>query len=155
MQNLESLERFIQAQEPDYTQALNEIKNGKKIGHWMWYIFPQLLGLGKSQNSLRYGIRNFQEAIDYLNHPVLGQRLITITAEVLKIENKTAFQIFDSPDDLKLKSCMTLFTLVPNADATFQAVLLKYYDGNQDKGTLDLLARDSVYQSSPPPIRYF
>src|SRR4051794_15709032 len=99
-----SLERFVEAQESDYEAALSEIENGRKQSHWMWYIFPQVQGLGFSETSKFYAIRNFNEAEEYLKHPVLGSRLILICTELLKLASKDANRIFGSPDDLKLKS---------------------------------------------------
>src|SRR5438270_10060514 len=103
------LKRFIDAQERDYEIALAEIKNGRKRSHWMWYIFPQVKGLGFSSTSQHYGIANLKEAEAYLRHPVLGPRLIAISNELLNLENKNATDIFGNPDDMKLRSAMTLF----------------------------------------------
>ena len=133
------LKRFLTAQERDYTRALVEIKNGRKQSHWMWYIFPQIAGLGFSETARFYAINNLEEAHDYLNHPVLGNRLIEITSALLPINGKTATQIFGSPDDLKLRSSLTLFNSVANADPVFQAVLDKYYGGLPDPKTLALI----------------
>lgn len=133
------LTRFLEAQERDYNRALAEIKNKRKQSHWMWYIFPQLTGLGFSDMAAFYAIHNLQEASDYLNHPVLGSRLVTIAQALLEIDGKTATQIMGSPDDLKLRSSMTLFSLVPNTDPVFQAVLDKFFNGSPDPKTLALL----------------
>lgn len=123
------LSRFLDAQNQVYLKALSEIQNGKKESHWMWYIFPQLKGLGRSETAQFYGIDGLQEATAYLNHPVLGKHLVEISAVLLGIEGKSATDIFGSPDDLKLRSSMTLFAQVPNADPVFQKVLDKYFEG--------------------------
>ncbi len=106
------LTRFIQGQERDYTRVLSQVKNGRKQSHWMWYIFPQFEGLGFSSTSKRYSIKNIAEAKAYLNHPILGMRLKECAEAVLCIENRSAHDIFGSPDDMKLKSCATLFAYV-------------------------------------------
>ena len=124
-----NLQRFIDAQSNSYDIALSEIKNGKKQSHWMWYIFPQVDGLGKSETSKKYAIKSKGEAIKYLEHPILGNRLLEITNELLAIENKSASNIFGFPDDLKLKSCMTLFVLIQEENPVFQNVLNKYFKG--------------------------
>ncbi|MBK5208294.1 MAG: DUF1810 domain-containing protein [Flavobacteriaceae bacterium] len=126
------LSRFVKAQEQAYENALMEIKAGKKSSHWMWYIFPQLKGLGKSSTSLFYGLADKEEALEYLNHPVLGQRLLEITEALLNVKNKTAFEIFGTPDYLKLKSCMTLFKLATPEESIFQEVIDTYYMGYED-----------------------
>ena len=140
-----NLERFIIAQENSYANAFQEIRNGKKMSHWMWYIFPQLAGLGFSSTSQFYAIKNLHEADEYLNHPILGKRLIEITTELLKHENLTAYEIFGSPDDKKLKSCMTLFSMVRNAPDVFNQVLLKYFGGKPDSRTLKLLNKNKYF----------
>lgn len=132
------LSRFLIAQENTYLTALSEIKNGQKRTHWMWYIFPQIMGLGTTEISIKYSINDIDEAISYLNHPVLGERLKEITEELLKINGKSAFEIFSSPDDKKLKSCMTLFSLVSHEPNVFQRVLEKYYKGEKDERTLEI-----------------
>ncbi|UFH56337.1 DUF1810 domain-containing protein [Spirosoma sp. KNUC1025] len=137
------LRRFLDAQENDYTRALTEIRNARKQSHWMWYIFPQVAGLGFSETTKFYAIKDLNEASAYLQHPVLGKRLIDISQALLAIKGKTANQIMGSPDDMKLKSSMTLFSRVQSADPVFQAVLDKYYRGEQDSGTLKLLGADS------------
>ena len=135
----DSLKRFLTAQEGDYVRALAEIKNGRKQSHWMWYVFPQLAGLGFSETAKFYGIRDLEEAREYLEHPVLGSRLLEISKVLLQFKGKTANQIFGSPDDLKLRSSMTLFSLVENTDPVFQAVLGIYYSGSPDPKTLALV----------------
>ena len=136
---MNDLKRFLDAQENDYRHALAEIKNGRKQSHWMWYIFPQIAGLGSSETSRFYAIKDLAEAELYLSHPVLGARLIEISEVLLEIEGKTANQIFGSPDDVKLKSCMTLFGSLENAHPVFQRVLDKYFNGTKDQRTLDLI----------------
>ncbi len=140
-----NLNRFLEAQQNTYQTALAEIKNGRKQSHWIWYIFPQIAGLGLSQFSKLYGIRDLQEAEAYLDHPILGARLIEISNALLLLNNKTAHEIFGSPDDLKTRSCMTLFNAVENANPVFKAVLDKYYEGKVDKRTLELLGASDRY----------
>jgi len=115
-----NLQRFLDAQETSYKTALKEIKNGTKKSHWMWYIFPQFKGLGYSEISKKYTIKTKEEAIAYVEHPVLGKRLVEINGILLNQSNKTAYEIFDWPDDAKLKSSMTLFTLIQKEDDIFQ-----------------------------------
>jgi len=136
------LKRFIDAQERDYENALAEIRNGRKRSHWMWYIFPQVKGLGFSSTSQLYGIANLKEAEAYLRHPVLGQRLIVVCNALLELENTTATDIFGSPDDMKLRSAMTLFAAAKDADPVFQQVLDKYFQGKADLQTLTILNRN-------------
>ena len=134
------LTRFLEAQEQDYPLALAEIKSGQKTGHWMWYIFPQLKGLGHSTLANYYGINNLEEAVQYLAHPVLGQRLKEISAALLNLEENDPAVIFNSPDDLKLRSCMTLFSLAEGTeDNLFEQVLKKYYQNKRDPETIRLL----------------
>lgn len=134
------LNRFLKAQENDYNIALTEIKLGRKGSHWMWYIFPQIEGLGFSETSKYYAIKNIDEAKKYLNHPILGIRLREISRELLKLKETNAYAIFGSPDDLKLKSSMTLFAQVEELpENIFEKVIDKYYDGCFDKKTLQLL----------------
>jgi uncharacterized protein (DUF1810 family) len=134
-----NLQRFLDAQEIKFKNALNEIKNGKKQSHWMWFIFPQIAGLGFSETSKFYEIKDKIQASHYLEHPVLGSRLIEISKALLVIEGKTANQIFGSPDDLKLKSCMTLFSSLQNTNPIFETVLEKYFNGIKDYKTLQLI----------------
>jgi len=135
------LKRFIVAQQRDYNIAFAEVVAGRKRSHWMWYIFPQIKGLGFSSTSQHYGINGLKEAEAYLRHPVLGQRLITICLALLDLDGNDANQVFGSPDDLKLKSSMTLFATVPNGDPVFQQILDKYFQGKADIHTLTLLNR--------------
>lgn len=133
------LKRFLDAQKRDYVIALAEIKAGQKRSHWMWYIFPQVAGLGYSEMAQYYAIKNRDEAIAYLGHPVLGKRLVEISKALLNIKEHNATRIMGSPDDLKLRSSMTLFALVPDTDPVFGAVLKKLFDGEKDPATLQLL----------------
>jgi len=134
-----NLNRFLEAQERTYQTALTEIRNGRKRSHWMWFIFPQVAGLGFSETSQFYGIKSINEAKAYLNHPVLGKRLLEISEVLLTIDGKSANQIFGSPDDMKLKSSMTLFAAVSSEDSVFRKVLEKYFNGKEDVKTLQLL----------------
>jgi uncharacterized protein (DUF1810 family) len=129
------LDRFVQAQAADYDRALSELRDGRKRSHWMWYIFPQIEGLGHSVMSLRYSIKSAVEARAYLDHPVLGPRLLECFAVLRDIEGHSALQIFGSPDDMKLRSCGTLFASV-STDAVFEEVLQKYFDRQHDEETL-------------------
>lgn len=139
MEEDRSLNRFIDAQQLSYAAALAEIKGGRKRSHWMWFIFPQIHGLGFSKTSRYYAIKDLNEAAAYLNQPVLGSRLIEICKELLKLYSNNANEIFGSPDDLKLKSSMTLFALVPGGDTVFRSVLEKFFAGEQDAKTLRLM----------------
>ena len=136
---MNDLKRFLDAQENDFEIALSEVKNGSKQSHWMWYIFPQIKGLGFSSMANFYAIKTKAEAENYLAHPVLGKRLIEISTALLEIEGKTAHQIFGSPDDVKLKSSMTLFAALNETNPVFQKVLDKYFDGAKDFKTLELI----------------
>ncbi len=137
--NDSGLERFLSAQEKTYNLALSEIRGGRKEGHWMWYIFPQLSGLGLSSLSKLYGIRGRAEALDYIQHPVLGSRLREITQSLLTLPDIPVIDIVGYPDNLKLQSCMTLFReIAPDTDL-FQKALDKYYQGQPDKVSLELL----------------
>lgn len=133
---MRDLQRFLDAQARDYAIALAEIRNGKKQSHWMWYIFPQIAGLGYSETSRYYAIKNIKEASDYLKHEVLGPRLVEISKELLLLPGNDARKIFGSPDDMKLRSSMTLFASLPHTDAVFQAVLDKFFGGAKDERTL-------------------
>jgi uncharacterized protein (DUF1810 family) len=134
-----NLQRFLNAQEKDYAVALAEVKNGKKRSHWIWYIFPQIKGLGFSATSTYYSIENTAEAVEFLQHPILGARLIDICRELLKIEHNNAIRIFGSPDDIKLRSSMTLFAALPGTDPVFQTVLDKFFNGDKDARTLQMM----------------
>ncbi|MGI8495213.1 MAG: DUF1810 domain-containing protein [Pyrinomonadaceae bacterium] len=136
---MNDLKRFLDAQENDYAIALAEIKRGRKRSHWMWYIFPQIAGLGFSSTSKFYAIRDKTEAKNFLAHPILGKRLVEISNALLEIEEKAANQIFGSPDDVKLKSSMTLFGALDDTNLVFQKVLDKYFGGAKDEKTLKLI----------------
>ena len=133
-----SLDRFLIAQEHSYDAALREIRAGRKRSHWMWYIFPQIAGLGMSYTAQLYSIADIDEARQYIKHPVLGERLIEISRALLTLASSDATAVMGYPDDLKLRSCMTLFAQVSD-DPVFKAVLDKFYGGRADTRTLDLL----------------
>jgi len=133
------LSRFVQAQASDYDRALAEIRAGRKRSHWMWYVFPQLAGLGSSPMSKQFAIRSLDEARAYLEHPLLGPRLRECAEAVLAVEGRSAVEIFGSPDDFKLRSCATLFARVSPAGSVFHRLLAEYYGGAPDGRTLDLL----------------
>lgn len=139
MEDTFKLTRFLDAQNQVYLKALGEIQQGQKQSHWMWFIFPQLKGLGTSDAANYYGIRNLAEAKAYLQHPVLGKHLRQITTALLALEGKTAFEVFGSPDDMKLRSCMTLFSLALDTEDIFQQVLDRYFGGEPDNKTISLL----------------
>lgn len=136
------LQRFLEAQKNTYSDALSEIKNGKKQSHWMWFIFPQVQGLGNSEYARRYAIRNLEEATEYLNHPDLSTRLIEISNAMLQASHNNATTILGKPDDMKLHSSMTLFSLVEGADPVFEQVLMKFFGGKKDEKTLRILGRE-------------
>ncbi len=136
---MNDLKRFLDAQENDFERALAEIKRGRKQSHWMWYIFPQIAGLGSSETSRFYAVKDRAEAELYLAHPVLGARLVEISEALLEIKGKTANQIFGSPDDMKLKSSMTLFGALKNTNPIFKSVLDEYFNGTNDLRTLQLI----------------
>ena len=136
-----NLQRFIDAQETSYEAALSEIKNGRKKSHWMWYIFPQIQGLGFSETSKFYAIKDINEAEEFLKHPLLGHRLVRLCNELLKLESDDANRIFGSPDDLKLKSSMTLFSSL-NINPVFQMVLEKFFNGTEDIKTLEIISKE-------------
>jgi len=136
-----SLERFAKAQATTYADALAEVKNGKKRTHWMWFIFPQIQGLGNSEFARHYAIKDINEAEAYLNHPVLGKRLIEISGALLKLNSNDAYAIFGSPDDMKLHSSMTLFSLTQSTHPVFKQVLQEFYNGVQDPKTLQIIAK--------------
>lgn len=135
---MRDLSRFTEAQQRDYEKALSEIKAGRKRSHWMWYIFPQIAGLGESPTSQYYSIRNLEEAREYINDPYLGGNLIEISNALLELDTDDASYVLGYPDDMKLKSCMTLFRVVSD-DPVFDKVLGKYYGGKPDWCTLDLI----------------
>lgn len=135
------LERFVPAHERDFERALSEIKNGKKVSHWMWYIFPQIKGLGRSATSQYYAIQSLDEATAFLNDAYLGGNLLEICNALLALETNRPSEVFGNPDDLKLRSCMTLFAFVSEDNSVFHKVLEKYYDGKPDYRTLSILKR--------------
>ncbi len=137
-----NLGRFLRAQEADYERALSEITSGRKRSHWMWYIFPQIDGLAFSSTSKYYSIKSVDEARDYLGHPILGPRLLKCAETVASVENRSVTEIFGSPDDLKLRSCATLFTCVSPPDSVFDRILEKYFHGHRDGKTLRLVGID-------------
>ncbi len=134
--NINSLDRFIEAQENTYATALKEIKNGKKESHWMWYIFPQLRGLGKTQTSYVYGISGIEEAKAYLAHPVLSERIIEISEALLAHKDVMIVNILGGTDAKKLRSSMTLFALISEEDSVFHRVIDCFYDGKMDNLTI-------------------
>jgi uncharacterized protein (DUF1810 family) len=134
------LQRFVDAQARVYDDVLDELRDGCKAGHWMWFVFPQLRGLGRSAMAERYGISGREEARAYLRHPLLGARLRECTGLLLDLEGRSARGILGTPDDLKLRSCMTLFRAAAPEEALFDAVLRRYYGGEADPRTLALLA---------------
>ena len=135
------LERFVKAQAQDYEQALGEIRAGRKRSHWIWYIFPQLKGLGFSFPSEYYGITDEGEAKQYLAHPVLGARLMEITTALLELTGNDPLAVMGHPDDLKLLSSMTLFAQISDRGSIFHQVIEKYYGGGYDKRTLQMLGK--------------
>jgi uncharacterized protein (DUF1810 family) len=137
------LNRFITAQEGVYDRALAELRDGMKRSHWMWYIFPQLEGLGHSPTSRLYSIKSLEEARQYLSHPVLGQRLTESAEAVMAVQGQSAADIFGHPDDWKLQSSMTLFELVSGPDSVFKRVLEKYFSGKRDTKTLQIVGKQS------------
>ena len=134
------LGRFVAAQDGVYQEALVEIRSGRKRSHWMWFVFPQFAGLGSSETSRHFAIRSLAEARAYLDHPVLGPRLTEAAGAALSVEGRTAREIFGSPDDLKLRSCATLFAHVSPAGSVFHRLLDRFFEGEPDRRTLELLA---------------
>ena len=134
------LQRFIEAQDPVYSQVCAELAAGAKTSHWMWFVFPQLKALGRSATAQHFGIASRAEALAYWQHPVLGPRLKTCSELVVAVEGRTALQIFGSTDELKFRSCMTLFAQVAPQESVFSRALAKYFGGEGDATTLELLA---------------
>lgn len=132
--------RFTSAQAPVYSAALHELQSGRKRSHWMWFIFPQLDGLGFSQTTRFYAIKSLEEARQYLAHPLLGARLLECTRTVLAVQGVPASEILPYPDDLKFLSCMTLFAALSAPGSLFEQALEKYFGGERDQRTLDILA---------------
>ena len=133
------LNRFVRAQQDDYERALSEIRSGQKRTHWMWYVFPQIDGLAFSPTSKHYAIKSVEEARTYLDHPILGPRLMNCAEAVVAVEGRDARAIFGSPDDLKLKSSATLFAHVSPRGSVFDRLLEKCFRGERDGRTLELL----------------
>lgn len=133
------LDRFLDAQRGDYAAALAEVRRGRKTSHWMWYIFPQIAGLGQSSTARYYSIRDLEEAREYYAHPVLGQRLREISGALLDLRGSDPVAVFGGIDSMKLKSSMTLFAVAAPDDPLFRQVLDKYYGGEQDALTLRIL----------------
>lgn len=134
-----SLDRFHEAQKFSYEQALREIRSGRKLSCWMWYIFPQIAGLGMSSTAQYYAIADLQEAVAYMEDEVLGGRLVEISGALTELETDDAYQVFGSPDNMKLRSSMTLFSIAAPQQEVFQKVLNKFFGGERDRRTLALL----------------
>jgi uncharacterized protein (DUF1810 family) len=141
------LARFVKAQEGVYERALQELKQGEKRSHWMWFIFPQIEGLGRSPVARFYSMKSGAEAKAYLAHPLLGARLIECCQVLLRLSGRSASEIFGYPDDLKLRSSMTLFASVSEPGSVFAQVIDRYYEGKPDQVTLDALKRTSSLSS--------
>ena len=137
-----NLARFLAVQDPIYADALGEIRAGHKRTHWMWFVFPQAIGLGTSPTAKHYAIRSMDEARAYLAHPTLGHRLRECTETLLRVRGKSASEIFGYPDDVKLRSSMTLFASVAEEDSVFEEVLERYFGGEPDPLTLPFIERD-------------
>lgn len=135
------LDRFVRAQAEVHAVALAELKSGRKLSHWMWFVFPQLKGLGFSETARHYGIASLDEAVAYLDHPVLGPRLLEATAAATEVSRGSARDVFGAPDDLKFRSSMTLFARAATDPGPFRRALLRYFDDVEDGRTLDLLSR--------------
>lgn len=133
------LSRFVDAQRTVYPQVMEELHAGRKTRHWMWFIFPQLRGLGHSEMAERYGLSGLDEARAYLEHEVLGPRLASCVSALVEHADKSALRILGHPDDLKLRSCLTLFAAVDPSDSLFQFALLQFFNGEPDDRTLRLL----------------
>jgi uncharacterized protein (DUF1810 family) len=137
------LQRFVLAQQDVYSQALAEVASGRKQTHWMWFVFPQVAGLGFSPMARRYAIANLDEARAYLAHPLLGSRLLACADAALAVDGRTAHDVFGSPDDRKLRSCATLFAHVSPPGSAFHRLLEKYFDGIPDSETMRVIAAES------------
>jgi uncharacterized protein (DUF1810 family) len=142
--DLFNLNRFVEAQASVIDTVLLELKRGKKQSHWMWFVFPQIAGLGFSSMTQRYAISSLDEARDYLGHPVLGDRLRKCVELVLQVENRSAHQIFGSPDDMKFRSSLTLFSEA-TGEEVFLRALDEYFDGVPDSATLEIMARSQQH----------
>ncbi len=139
-----NLQRFLHAQAPGYDTVLAELRAGRKSSHWIWFIFPQIAGLGHSGMAQKFAIGSLDEAKAYLQYPVLGQRLCECTQLVLNVDGRSADEVFPYPDNLKFRSCMTLFMTATTDNKIFKDALLKYFDGIPDQLTLDILARHNM-----------
>jgi uncharacterized protein (DUF1810 family) len=145
----QGLERFVQAQNRAYEAVLDELAMGEKTSHWMWFIFPQLRDLGRSAIAKHFGIVSKQEALEYWSHPVLGRRLLECVNLLLNQRNSDAHDIFGTPDDLKFRSCLTLFAQVAKNEAAFNAALTRFFGGKADESTLKLLKEAHASRPSP------
>lgn len=135
------LERFVKEQQRDYSRAYVEVSQGRKISHWMWWIFPQIVGLGMTSTSHKYSIKSLDEAKAFLNHPYLGKNIREISNVLLRLDTDDAYEVFGSPDNLKLRSSMTLFAEAAPEDKTFRDVLYKFYGGKKDEKTLEIIKK--------------
>lgn len=135
-----NLSRFVSAQEHIFGTALSELRRGRKQSHWMWFVFPQIDGLGSSPTAIKYAIKSLDEARAYLSHPMLGPRLLDCCRALLSVGGRSASDIMGYPDDLKLRSSMTLFSLVADSQPEFREVLDKHFGGHQDPRTIELLS---------------
>lgn len=133
----QKFDHFLTAQDPVYQQVCRELRTGHKVSHWMWFIFPQIAGLGRSPTAIKYALASLQDARAYLAHPILGPRLRQCTELINAIEGRTAHEIFASPDDIKLRSCLTLFAHATDDNADFMLALQTYYQGQYDPATLE------------------
>jgi uncharacterized protein (DUF1810 family) len=138
------LNRFLRAQEATFESACEELRRGQKTGHWMWFIFPQMIGLGSTETSRYYGITSLDEATEYLRHPILGERLRMASELVALLKEGSIHQVFPYPDDLKLRSSMTLFAQAASDDQIFMHVIDRHFDGELDGRTLRLIARGAA-----------
>ncbi|MDO8355905.1 MAG: DUF1810 domain-containing protein [Nitrospirota bacterium] len=140
MTDVYNLQRFLDAQERVYDAVLGELRAGRKSSHWIWFIFPQVTGLGHSGTAQKFAITSLDEAKAYLQHPILGPRLRECTQLSITVDGRSAEEIFSSPDNLKFRSCLTLFMTATTDNKVFKDALLKYFDGKPDTVTLDILA---------------
>ncbi|MEZ5502878.1 MAG: DUF1810 domain-containing protein [Halioglobus sp.] len=142
LDELETLNRFVNAQNPVYQRVVQELKHGHKETHWMWFVFPQIAGLGHSATATFYAIHDAREAEAYLHHPSLGERLLECTRIVLSVQGKSANEIFGGMDAMKFRSSMTLFKSIAGSESIFQEAIDTYYSGEPDRKTLEILFRD-------------
>jgi uncharacterized protein (DUF1810 family) len=140
IEGTDRLGRFINAQNESFEEIIQELKNGEKVTHWMWYVFPQIAGLGESATAKFYAIQDPSEAQAYLDHPILGKRLLECTKIVISLRSKSALVIFGDVDAMKFRSSMTLFMSVAGSDSVFQEAIEKYFEGEPDRATLDILS---------------